>query len=121
MFACAKLAHTPTLIQARPRVAYRPISASVLSQPETRTGEGSTVFNGDQNALCQLTGREFQTSVINRDDTDAKLIGVGTATVGVAGSSAGIGSLWQSYHWFCQRPLTEAAAVLRRSPGICLV
>ncbi|XP_033612282.1 ATP synthase F(0) complex subunit C3, mitochondrial isoform X2 [Fukomys damarensis] len=69
MFACAKLACTPALIRAGSRVAYRPISVSVLSRPEARTGEGSTVFNGAQN---------------------------GAATVGVAGSGAGIGTVFGS-------------------------
>ncbi|CAO2597013.1 ATP synthase F(0) complex subunit C3, mitochondrial [Lemmus lemmus] len=90
MFACAKLARTPALIRAGSRVAYRPISAAVLSRPEARTGEGSTVFNGAQNGACQLIRREFQTSVISRDiDTAAKFIGV-------AGSGAGIGTVFGS-------------------------
>lgn len=97
MFACAKLACTPALIRAGSRVAYRPISASVLSRPETRTGEGSTVFNGTQNGVSQLIQREFQTTAVNRDiDTAAKFIGAGAATVGVAGSGAGIGTVFGS-------------------------
>ncbi|KAK7808411.1 hypothetical protein U0070_014273 [Myodes glareolus] len=81
LFACAKLVRTPALIRAGSRVAYRPISAAVLSRPEARTGEGSTVFNGAQNGACQLIRREFQTSVISRDiDTAAKFIGAGAAT-----------------------------------------
>ncbi|KFO22385.1 Cyclic AMP-dependent transcription factor ATF-2 [Fukomys damarensis] len=97
MFACAKLACTPALIRAGSRVAYRPISVSVLSRPEARTGEGSTVFNGAQNGGCQLIRREFQTSAISRDiDTAAKFIGAGAATVGVAGSGAGIGTVFGS-------------------------
>ncbi|MBZ3871470.1 ATP synthase F(0) complex subunit C3, mitochondrial [Sciurus carolinensis] len=97
MFACAKLACTPALIRAGSRVTYRPISVSVLSRPETRPGEGSTVFNGAQNGECQLIRREFQTSAISRDiDTAAKFIGAGAATVGVAGSGAGIGTVFGS-------------------------
>ncbi|NP_001124618.1 ATP synthase F(0) complex subunit C3, mitochondrial [Pongo pygmaeus] len=98
MFACAKLACTPSLIRAGSRVAYRPISASVLSRPEaSRTGEGSAVFNGAQNGVSQLIQREFQTSAISRDiDTAAKFIGAGAATVGVAGSGAGIGTVFGS-------------------------
>ncbi|XP_005857789.1 PREDICTED: ATP synthase F(0) complex subunit C3, mitochondrial [Myotis brandtii] len=84
-------------IRAGSRVAYRPISASVLSRPEARTGEGSTVFNGAQNGVPQLIQREFQTSAISRDiDTAAKFIGAGAATVGVAGSGAGIGTVFGS-------------------------
>uniref|UniRef100_A0A8C6EZA6 Uncharacterized protein n=1 Tax=Marmota marmota marmota TaxID=9994 RepID=A0A8C6EZA6_MARMA len=97
MFACAKLACTPALIRAGSRIAYRPISVSVLSRPETRPGKGSTVFNGAQNGERQLIRREFQTSVISRDiDTAAKFIGAGAATVGVAGSGAGIGTVFGS-------------------------
>ncbi|XP_062062610.1 ATP synthase F(0) complex subunit C3, mitochondrial-like [Lepus europaeus] len=96
MFACAKLACTPALIRAGSRVAYRPIS--VLSRPEARTGEGSTVFNGAQNGVSQLIRREFQTSAISRDiDTAAKFTGAGAATVGVAGSGAGIGTVFGSF------------------------
>ncbi|KAF3821385.1 hypothetical protein GH733_010963, partial [Mirounga leonina] len=41
--------------------------------------------------------REFQTSLVSRDsDTAAKFIGAGAATVGVAGSGAGIGTVFGS-------------------------
>lgn len=41
--------------------------------------------------------RSFQTSVLSRDiDTAAKFIGAGAATVGVAGSGAGIGTVFGS-------------------------
>ena len=69
----------------------------MLSRPETRTGEGSTVFNGTQSGVSQLIQREFQTTAVNRDiDTAAKFIGAGAATVGVAGSGAGIGTVFGS-------------------------
>ncbi|XP_038607363.1 ATP synthase F(0) complex subunit C3, mitochondrial [Tachyglossus aculeatus] len=97
MFACAQLARAPSLLRTGSRVIYRPISASVLSRPEVRTGEGSTVVNGTQNSVSQLAVREFQTSAISRDiDTAAKFIGAGAATVGVAGSGAGIGTVFGS-------------------------
>uniref|UniRef100_A0A8P0SZM2 ATP synthase lipid-binding protein n=1 Tax=Canis lupus familiaris TaxID=9615 RepID=A0A8P0SZM2_CANLF len=115
MLACAKLACAPALrrcggarcgfsdqsggitIRAGSRVAYRPISASVLYRPEARPGERSTVFNGAQNGVSQRIQREFQTSAISRDiDTAAKFIGAGAATVGVAGSGAGIGTVFGS-------------------------
>ncbi|KAL7991615.1 hypothetical protein Chor_015871, partial [Crotalus horridus] len=59
------------------RILYRPISASLLSRPEVKTGEGNTTFlTGFQNAGNQLALREFQTSALNRDiDTAAKFIG----------------------------------------------
>ncbi|XP_042164688.1 ATP synthase F(0) complex subunit C3, mitochondrial isoform X3 [Oncorhynchus tshawytscha] len=67
---------------------YRPLSASVLSQPDVRTGE-STFF--------QVALRGFQTSAVSRDiDTAAKFIGARAATVGVDGSGAGIGTVFGS-------------------------
>ncbi|XP_042326552.1 ATP synthase F(0) complex subunit C3, mitochondrial [Sceloporus undulatus] len=99
MFACAKLAAgSPALMRMGSRILYRPISVSVLSRPEVRTGEGSTPFlTGAQNTGSHLALREFQTSAISRDiDTAAKFIGAGAATVGVAGSGAGIGTVFGS-------------------------
>uniref|UniRef100_A0A2K6TRZ1 ATPase protein 9 n=1 Tax=Saimiri boliviensis boliviensis TaxID=39432 RepID=A0A2K6TRZ1_SAIBB len=85
------------------RVAYRPISASVLSPPEARTGEGRAVFNEAQNGVSQLIQREFQTSAISRDiETGAKCISAGAATIGVAGSRAGIGTVFGSLTIGCQ-------------------
>lgn len=44
-----------------------------------------------------VLSRLFQTSAISRDiDTAAKFIGAGAATVGVAGSGAGIGTVFGS-------------------------
>uniref|UniRef100_A0A8D0GRH8 ATP synthase lipid-binding protein n=1 Tax=Sphenodon punctatus TaxID=8508 RepID=A0A8D0GRH8_SPHPU len=96
MFICATLAVSPALIPVGSRVLYRPISASVMSRPEVRTGEGNTILlNGAQNTGSPLALREFQTSVISRDfDTD--FIGAGAATVGVAGSGADIGTVFGS-------------------------
>uniref|UniRef100_A0A8C6V3U1 ATP synthase lipid-binding protein n=1 Tax=Naja naja TaxID=35670 RepID=A0A8C6V3U1_NAJNA len=99
MFACIKLAAgSPALMRTGSRILYRPISASMLSRPEVRTGEGNTTFfTGSQNAGNRLALREFQTSALNRDiDTAAKFIGAGAATVGVAGSGAGIGTVFGS-------------------------
>ncbi|KAG8432474.1 hypothetical protein GDO86_016931 [Hymenochirus boettgeri] len=98
MYACAKFVSTPCMVRAGSRALYRPISASVLSRPEVRTAEGNTLLSGAQNPLTQLVLREFQTSAISRDiDTAAKFIGAGAATVGVAGSGAGIGTQLFSY------------------------
>uniref|UniRef100_A0A2I3GWJ5 ATPase protein 9 n=1 Tax=Nomascus leucogenys TaxID=61853 RepID=A0A2I3GWJ5_NOMLE len=86
MFAYAKLACTPALkfYLKRHRVAYRP-------------EEGSMVFNGAQNGVSQLNQREFQTSAISRDsETGVKCNSAGTATLGVAGSGAGIGTVFGS-------------------------
>lgn len=48
-------------------------------------------------ASQQVAVRGFQTSAVSRDiDTAAKFIGAGAATVGVAGSGAGIGTVFGS-------------------------
>lgn len=50
-----------------------------------------------QSPLTQVALRAFQTSAVSRDiDTAAKFIGAGAATVGVAGSGAGIGTVFGS-------------------------
>lgn len=50
-----------------------------------------------QTAISQVAVRGFQTSAVSRDiDTAAKFIGAGAATVGVAGSGAGIGTVFGS-------------------------
>lgn len=57
----------------------------------------STVAVMPQSPLAQVTLRGFQTSAVSRDiDTAAKFIGAGAATVGVAGSGAGIGTVFGS-------------------------
>lgn len=57
----------------------------------------STVALMPQSPLTQATLRGFQTSAVSRDiDTAAKFIGAGAATVGVAGSGAGIGTVFGS-------------------------
>lgn len=65
--------------------SYSGISALKLSAPATNV---SSLVN-------QI--RSFQTSAVQRDiDQAAKYIGAGAATVGVAGSGAGIGSVFGS-------------------------
>lgn len=59
--------------------------------------EQSNVAVVPQSPLSQVTMRAFQTSAVSRDiDTAAKFIGAGAATVGVAGSGAGIGTVFGS-------------------------
>lgn len=60
--------------------------------------KGNTTFlSGPQDPSSQLALRKFQTSAVSRDiDTAAKFIGAGAATVGVAGSGAGIGTVFGS-------------------------
>nr|AFM87158.1 mitochondrial ATP synthase F0 complex subunit c isoform 3 [Callorhinchus milii] len=93
MFSCAKFVSTSALVRSSSRLLYRPVSASVLSRPEARTEQKPCVSS----ALVQLARREFQTGALSRDiDTAAKFIGAGAATVGVAGSGAGIGTVFGS-------------------------
>ncbi|CAN7983974.1 unnamed protein product [Ixodes hexagonus] len=96
-----------TVASATSRSCIRPLSASVSN---------SRLFDESQNkALVAPVGvsglpllglsstplsqavRSFQTSAVQRDiDSAAKFIGAGAATVGVAGSGAGIGSVFGS-------------------------
>ncbi|XP_072300576.1 ATP synthase membrane subunit c locus 3a [Eucyclogobius newberryi] len=93
MYACAKFVSTPALVRAGSRALYRPISASVLSRPDVQT-QSAVVM---PQSVSQVTLRSFQTSAVSRDiDTAAKFIGAGAATVGVAGSGAGIGTVFGS-------------------------
>uniref|UniRef100_A0AAQ4P5X9 ATP synthase lipid-binding protein n=1 Tax=Gasterosteus aculeatus aculeatus TaxID=481459 RepID=A0AAQ4P5X9_GASAC len=75
------------------RVLARPASVSLFNRPET-TVEQQALLPVSQSALLS---RSFQTSAVSRDiDTAAKFIGAGAATVGVAGSGAGIGTVFGS-------------------------
>uniref|UniRef100_A0A671TIY9 ATP synthase lipid-binding protein n=1 Tax=Sparus aurata TaxID=8175 RepID=A0A671TIY9_SPAAU len=76
-------------VRAGSRALYRPLSAAVVS--DARKTDVS-IPSQQQVAL-----RAFQTSAVSRDiDTAAKFIGAGAATVGVAGSGAGIGTVFGS-------------------------
>uniref|UniRef100_A0A6Q2YKS4 ATP synthase lipid-binding protein n=1 Tax=Esox lucius TaxID=8010 RepID=A0A6Q2YKS4_ESOLU len=57
--------------------------------------------------FSQVALRGFQTGAVSRDiDTAAKFIGAGAATVGVAGSGAGIGTVFGSLIIGYARPST---------------
>jgi len=69
----------------------RPLSSAVISQSQTLAAQNTTCVA----VLPQV--RSFQTSPVTRDiDSAAKFIGAGAATVGVAGSGAGIGTVFGS-------------------------
>ncbi|XP_069732958.1 ATP synthase F(0) complex subunit C1, mitochondrial [Phaenicophaeus curvirostris] len=90
MQAPSALLSSPALLRCCSRALARPASVSVFSRPEAQTLQPDGVSH-------QLTRREFQTSAVSRDiDTAAKFIGAGAATVGVAGSGAGIGTVFGS-------------------------
>ncbi|KAK3543732.1 hypothetical protein QTP70_027147 [Hemibagrus guttatus] len=95
MYACAKFVSTPALVRSGSRALYRPMSAAVLSRSEVKTEASAALL--PQSPLTQVCLRGFQTSAVSRDiDTAAKFIGAGAATVGVAGSGAGIGTVFGS-------------------------
>jgi len=80
-------------------VAIRPLAnANILSQSINQ----SQAVNGNSSACMQFSPlltqlSQLHTSVANRDiDSAAKFIGAGAATVGVAGSGAGIGTVFGS-------------------------
>ncbi|XP_038182964.1 ATP synthase F(0) complex subunit C1, mitochondrial [Arvicola amphibius] len=86
---------TPVLIRSCTRGLIRPVSASLLSRPEAPSKQVQQPSSSS--SPLQVARREFQTSVVSRDiDTAAKFIGAGAATVGVAGSGAGIGTVFGS-------------------------
>ncbi|CAG5857377.1 ATP synthase F(0) complex subunit C3, mitochondrial-like [Menidia menidia] len=96
MYACAKFVSTPSLIRAGSRALYRPLSAAVVSDG-TKAETASLLAPVGVASQQQLAVRGFQTSAVSRDiDTAAKFIGAGAATVGVAGSGAGIGTVFGS-------------------------
>ncbi|NXX86173.1 AT5G1 synthase, partial [Urocolius indicus] len=73
------------------RALARPASGSVFSRPDVQAVQAADLSHP------QLTHHGFQTSAVSRDiDTAAKFIGAGAATVGVAGSGAGIGTVFGS-------------------------
>ncbi|XP_059351218.1 ATP synthase lipid-binding protein, mitochondrial-like [Daphnia carinata] len=68
----------------RSQMYLRPVSSALVAKPE-------------QTLVSAAPIRAIQTSAVSRDiDSAAKFIGAGAATVGVAGSGAGIGSIFGS-------------------------
>ncbi|EPQ10384.1 ATP synthase lipid-binding protein, mitochondrial [Myotis brandtii] len=66
----------------------------MLKGPKTLTDESLSSLAAPRSLTSLISSRSFQTSAISRDiDTAAKFIGAGAATVGVAGSGAGIGTV----------------------------
>ncbi|XP_020341966.1 ATP synthase F(0) complex subunit C3, mitochondrial-like isoform X2 [Oncorhynchus kisutch] len=91
MYACAKFVTSPAVLRGGSRVLARPVS--VFNRPEARSEQQALL----PVSVASLLTRGFQTSAISRDiDTAAKFIGAGAATVGVAGSGAGIGTVFGS-------------------------
>lgn len=100
MYACAKFVQPSARCMAvLSRSAVRPIASVVSGKQEplpTLSGYSGISAPLSSPALQTLV-RTFQTSVVKRDiDQAAKYIGAGAATVGAAGSGAGIGSVFGS-------------------------
>ncbi|XP_024082307.1 ATP synthase lipid-binding protein, mitochondrial isoform X1 [Cimex lectularius] len=104
MFALAKLVAPAarTALISGSRAAYvRPISTAVIQQSDRlnyqQTLTPLPAISITPNLLQLPAVRNFQTSAVTRDiDSAAKFIGAGAATAGVAGSGAGIGSVFGS-------------------------
>jgi F-type H+-transporting ATPase subunit c len=97
MFACARLiapVARNVLINSSKQYV-RPLS-SVVSQSHSLV-QSPAVQQHQQKPVLLPAIRSFQTTAPQRDiDSAAKFIGAGAATVGVAGSGAGIGTVFGS-------------------------
>ncbi|XP_029811135.1 LOW QUALITY PROTEIN: ATP synthase F(0) complex subunit C2, mitochondrial [Suricata suricatta] len=97
MYACAKFVSAPFLVRSTSQLLSRSLSTVALKPPETRTDESLSSWAAPHPLTSLIPSRSFQTSATSRDiDTAAKFIGAGAATVGVAGSGAGIGTVFGS-------------------------
>ncbi|XP_013777838.1 ATP synthase lipid-binding protein, mitochondrial-like [Limulus polyphemus] len=100
MYACAQYACplTRTMVLSGSRSLLRPLT--VLSQEvQNKNLSSSSRVTGTASSYPMFTQiiRTLQTSAVQKDiDSAAKFIGAGAATVGVAGSGAGIGSVFGS-------------------------
>ncbi|XP_042784203.1 ATP synthase F(0) complex subunit C2, mitochondrial-like [Panthera leo] len=94
MSACAKFVSAPSLVRSTCQLLSRSLSAVALKPPETLTDESLSSWAAPRPLTSLIPSRSFQTSVASRDiDRAAKFIGTRAATVGVAGSGAGIGTV----------------------------
>jgi len=109
MYACRYFAPVARNAAAG-RLALRPLSTTITSRtreevPTTPVNtlatycglSGLNLQAKDVSSIISTQLRQFQTSASRQDiDQAAKYIGAGAATVGVAGSGAGIGSVFGS-------------------------
>jgi len=106
MYACAKIVQpSARCMSVLSRLALRPLGSTVIVKQEPQRPNVNLSSYSGIAALSQVSNisslltqiRSFQTSAVQRDiDQAAKYIGAGAATVGVAGSGAGIGSVFGS-------------------------
>lgn len=96
MFACVRFIAPAarTALVSGSRVYIRPISSALVSH-SSPLQQNFTQTTPPVSLLPAV--RNFQTTAVTRDiDSAAKFIGAGAATVGVAGSGAGIGTVFGS-------------------------
>ncbi|XP_045152175.1 ATP synthase F(0) complex subunit C2, mitochondrial-like [Echinops telfairi] len=97
MYACAKFVSTPSLVRSTSQLLSRPLYVLVQKWPEILTDERFSSLTALRYQTSLIPSPSFQTSTVSRDiDTAAKFIGAGAATVGVAGSGAGTGTVFGS-------------------------
>jgi len=100
MYACARFVPTVRSVAAAgSRGLLRPLGSTVVTSRQEVPQPALSPINFSSPAVSSLLSqiRSFQTSTATRDiDQAAKYIGAGAATVGVAGSGAGIGSVFGS-------------------------
>jgi len=102
MIAAAKIAQpSARCVSLLSRSALRPLSSTMAVKQEPSgnmaaySGISSLQIAAKPSIMSQI--RSLQTSAVRSDiDQAAKYIGAGAATVGVAGSGAGIGSVFGS-------------------------
>jgi len=106
MYACKLLTPAARTVAAS-RSAVRPLGSIMVNKGETPASSNLAQYSGlsglntqvNTNLVTVLSNqiRQLQTSAVQRDiDQAAKYIGAGAATVGAAGSGAGIGSVFGS-------------------------
>merc|ERR1712037_757747 len=107
MIACAKFAQpSARCVSLLARSALRPLSSTVVVRQEPSATTSIASYSGisslhiaSKPSASSIVNqiRSIQTSTVSRDiDQAAKYIGAGAATVGCAGSGAGIGTVFGS-------------------------
>ncbi|NWH72136.1 AT5G2 synthase, partial [Piaya cayana] len=103
MYACAKFVSAPVLVSSDKALLCPPSAAGSRIRgnrpsggcPHSKPACPPTLLSSQR--VQPSASRPIQTSAAHRDiDTAAKFIGAGAATVGVAGSGAGIGTVFGS-------------------------
>ncbi|EGW10575.1 ATP synthase lipid-binding protein, mitochondrial [Cricetulus griseus] len=95
MYPCTKFISTHSLIRSTSQLMSPPLSVAELNRPQTWTDEGLSSLAAPRPPTS--LSRSFQTSVISRDIDNSRQVHWGwAATVGLAGSGAGIGTVFGS-------------------------